>query len=456
MSTFGQLFRTAREQAGFHTIRAFADEIVDIGIELGEDTISKWETDVRSPYHRDALRERFLTILQFLANRGGITQKSEVDAMLLALGRLPLTTIEQVSYFPQFGITIPNLPEKPYYVNLIGRTNEIEEIQTLLTDTNGQRIVVLSGLGGIGKTAIAYEVIVAVMLAKHFDLLLYATLQSEKFIATSIQQVEESHLDLDAVLETYARQAGLLKATDSFSEATADELKRYLASGRCLLVLDNLETLNGVQDAARKLNTIIGVGHSRLLITSRKRLLSESYLVDYYIKGLPESASRRLIQEEAVARLADGLLEADDDLLHQMYTTTGGMPLALKLLVTQFLLGIPLDEELGRLQGVMDEEQIYTYIYFAIWEKLSDFAISLLIAVATYANPVTRPFVQPLSELDDTHFNKAIPELVRASLLEVSNAVIAVNKTYDVHAMTRWFVNAPLAQLWEEQRDSDL
>jgi len=139
-----------------------------------------------------------------------------------------------------------------------------------------------------------------------------------------------------------------------------------------------------------------------------------------------------------------------------MYTTTGGMPLALKLLVTQFLLGIPLDEELGRLQGVMDEEQIYTYIYFAIWEKLSDFAISLLIAVATYANPVTRPFVQPLSELDDTHFNKAIPELVRASLLEVSNAVIAVNKTYDVHAMTRWFVNAPLAQLWEEQRDSDL
>lgn len=81
MLSFGQPIRAARERAGFHTIRAFADGIIDIGIELGDDTISKWETDARSPYHRNALREHFLTILQFLANRGGLTQISEVDAM---------------------------------------------------------------------------------------------------------------------------------------------------------------------------------------------------------------------------------------------------------------------------------------------------------------------------------------------------------------------------------------
>lgn len=373
---------------------------------------------------------------------------------MLVLGRLPLTANEQVSYFLQFGVTIRNLLEKPHYVNLIGREKEIEEVQKLLTKTDGQRIVVISGLGGIGKTAIAYEVIVKVMLAKQFDLLLYATLQSEKFFATSIQQVEERHLDLSAVLETYARQAGLLNAANAFSDATIEALKLHLASARCLLVLDNLETLDGVQDAARELNKLVGAGKSPVLITSRERLPGESYLVDCYIKGLSEAASRRLIQEEAVARQADGLLEADDDLLHQRYTTTGGMPLALKLLITQFLIGIPLNEELDRLKGVMDEQEIYTYIYFAIWEKLSEYAINLLIAVATWANPVTRLIAQEQSELGDTHFNKAIPELVRTSLLEVSNAVIAAKKTYDVHAMTRWFVNAPLARHWEEQRNN--
>ena len=45
------------------------------------------------------------------------------------------------------------------------------------------------------------------------------------------------------------------------------------------------------------------------------------------------------------------------------------MPLALKLIVSQSLLGIALDEELARLEGVMDEHEIYRFIYYKTFNK---------------------------------------------------------------------------------------
>jgi hypothetical protein len=63
-----------------------------------------------------------------------------------------------------------------------------------------------------------------------------------------------------------------------------------------------------------------------------------------------------------------------------------------------------------------------------------------------------RSMLQPVSELDEVLFNQAVPELVRASLMEVSQHSLANQKRYDIHAMTRWFVNAPLTDLWNQQK----
>jgi hypothetical protein len=36
--------------------------------------------------------------------------------------------------------------------------------------------------------------------------------------------------------------------------------------------------------------------------------------------------------------------------------------------------------------------------------------------------------------------------------MEVSHHSLAAQKRYDIHAMTRWFVNAPLTELWNQQK----
>jgi hypothetical protein len=85
---------------------------------------------------------------------------------------------------------------------------------------------------------------------------------------------------------------------------------------------------------------------------------------------------------------------------------------------------------------------------------LSKPAQKLLIGAATFATTALRSMLQPVSELDDAAFNQAVPELVRASLMEVSHHSLAAQKRYDIHAMTRWFVNAPLMELWNRQKGS--
>lgn len=450
--TFGKLLRTARKEAGFHTIAAFADALSERGLAYTDDAIGHWENDRRRPYSSDTDRPKVMRIFQLLVEKGGIENTTQIDAMLMALNRPVLSNEEKAAYFTDLGTPIANLPEKPPYDRLVGRDEVLEAVSRALQDATGKPVVTVSGLGGIGKTALAYEVVKRVMQSGRFEKLAWETTKSEEFTGVGIRQRREQSVSFPNVLANYARQLGFESLTAQPPEVIRVRLRDALRSGSTLLVLDNLETLEAAQDVARQLYEMVSPGRSRVLITSRERLVDEPFVYDYFMRGLSESASLELIWDEAQTREAETLLQADDALLKRIYTTTGGMPLALKLIVSQSLLGIALDEELARLEGVRDEQQIYRFIYFAIWQKLSKPAQKLLIGSATFATTALRSMLQPVSELDDAAFNQAVPELVRASLMEVSHHSLAVQKRYDIHAMTRWFVNAPLMELWNRQK----
>jgi len=450
--TFGALLRAARKRAGFHTIADFADALSQIGLDYTDDAIGHWENDRRKPYRSDADREKVLRIFQLLAENGGIDDLVRVDDMLKALSRPSLSDEEKLLYFPGLGAAIVNLPEKPPYERLVGREKIIAEISDMLQRPAGKRVVVVSGLGGIGKTALAYEVVKRVMALGRYDKLAWETAKSEEFTSVGIHVRREQSINFSGVLASYARQLGFDNLASQPHNVLRARLQAVLRAGNYLVVLDNIETLEAVQDVARQMYEMVSPGKSRVLITSRERLADESFVHDAYLPGLSEPASFELLRDEAEARGAEALHRADELLLHRIYTTTGGMPLALKLIVSQSLLGIALDEELDRLAGVIDEQELYRFIYFAIWRKLSKPAQKLLIGAATFATSAQRSMLQPVSELDDRAFNQAVPELVRASLMEVSHHPLAAQKRYDIHAMTRWFVNAPLTELWNQQK----
>lgn len=449
--TFGQFLRVSRKQAGFSTLRAFADHLSEHGLAYSDEALGHWENDRRRP-DRDTL----LIVAQVLAAQNGFQSFADVKTLFWLLDYRAPDEPERVVYFAAFTLPAfhPNLPPCPYD-RLIGRSDQLAELSERLSDPCSKPVMVLSGLGGIGKTALAYELVQRVIAKGRFTRLAWEGTRSEEFVGTSVRRRRQQNLDWPALLVSLSRQLDLERLLGLPPEQLEAQVAANLAEGGALLVLDNLESLAAARDTAHALFKLVsrssGSLPSRVLVTSRERLVDEPYVFDYALGGLSEPATAELFALEAALRGAEGLLSLSAESQSRLYSVTGGMPLAIKLLVSQALLGVPLEAELDRLQAVVDEEDLYRFIYFTLWEKLSVPAQCVLVAAAGFPASAEDGMLHSVTGLEENMYRQAVGELVRASLLHVFPVPSLSQQRCDMHAMTRWFVNAPLAEVWGRQ-----
>jgi NB-ARC domain len=350
-----------------------------------------------------------------------------------------------------------NLPARRY-THLLGREKELDEILARLRSVGPQSqiVVAITGLGGIGKTALAYEAIQRLLLEGRFNGLVWESAKSQEFEGSKIVSLTSpAYISFESLLASIARQTG----HEEWLTLSPDDLQkrvRYaLQTSPYLVVVDNLETVHAYETLASQLHRLLSPSQadkpSMALLTSRERLADKAYIYDHYIEGLSEPDSKDFLQQEAENRRAQGLLGAGERLLKRVYTVTRGMPLAMQLIVSQYLVGMALDSELDRLQEAKEDE-LYEFIYMDLWFKLSIPAQKVMVAAAAFAASSARSMLHPVSRTTEEEFEAAIPELVRMSLIEPSNHPLASERRYSIHPITRWFINAPLRRLWEKQK----
>ncbi len=451
--SFGTQLKDARRRAGFVTLAEFAQALSDDGYPLTEDAIGLWESGKRKP----KLREDLFKVLKPICKNRGIRSIDEINRMLYSLDWRNLNDNEHLQYFSGLSASVSdNLPPHPPYHRLVGRDEFMQATLKRLLDANDTPIVAISGLGGIGKTAAAYEIVQHAMAAQRFDQMVWETAKSEEFDGTETRIRRKQTINIQSILAVFARQLKLEHLVSADEQTLIQQLGKIWRTGSYLIVLDNLETLEASQDIARLLYEMISptnqVNPSKVLLTSRERLIDTHYVYDAYLQGLSESGSFELLRDDAGQRGASAISNASDDFLSRIHKTTGGMPLALKLIVTQSLFGIALDTELERLKQATNEEQIYRFIYFTLWSKLTVDAQKILVGLATFGTSAQRQHLVKVSKSIPSEFDTASSELVRASLLEVISHAEAEQQRYNIHAMTRWFVNAPLTEIWNQQR----
>jgi hypothetical protein len=165
----------------------------------------------------------------------------------------------------------------------------------------------------------------------------------------------------------------------------------------------------------------------------------------------------RFIRQEAQERKIDRVAKAELDELEQITQSTGGSPLALKLVIGQ-LGHLPLETVLGQLREVRlpkdesdesDYVRFYKGIFFPSWGLLSDDGKKLLISMAHFAPNVggTHEAVQATSDLADDVLTRSIDELWRLSFLEVGESPSLKKVRYYLHALTQYFVLSDIVQV---------
>lgn len=189
------------------------------------------------------------------------------------------------------------------------------------------RLITILGMGGIGKTALAVKL--AEQVQTNFDFLIWRSLRNAPTIENLL-----SELILFLSCQQAAEQSGSIDDRISL-------LMEYLRSFRCLLVLDNAETIlqssefgqyrPGYEGYGQLLRRIADERHqSCLIVTSREKPVGlaarEGAILpvrSHRLTGLPQAAAQSILQTKQVA---SSQLEYEQ--LNNLYA---GNPLALKI-----------------------------------------------------------------------------------------------------------------------------
>lgn len=347
---------------------------------------------------------------------------------------------------------VSQLPGKAYR-ELVGRDALVDEVMAALRDPIGKWMVAIDGMGGIGKTALAREVADLCLAERLFDVVVWEQASKEQFVSGDRREGTGT-LTFENALDAIARKLGALDVPRLKGAEKEARIQALLQAQQVLIVLDNLETAKESQtEIARRLRPLLNP--SKALLTSRHRFKGDLY--GTHLPGLDEDGALRFIRQEAEEKHINRVVQAASGELAEIATTTGGSPLALKLVVGQ-LGHLPLETVLGQLRNVQmpedesdesDYVRFYKVIFFPSWRLLSDDGKKLLISMAHFAPNVggTYEAVKATSDLAGNLLSRIIDELWRLSFLEVGESSTLKQVRYYLHALTQYFILSDIVQV---------
>ena len=194
---------------------------------------------------------------------------------------------------------------------------------------------------------------------------------------------------------------------------------------------------------------------SKALLTSRHRFQDDLYAI--HLPGLTADGALQLIRQEVEEKRLSRVASASVRELKRVIQTTGGSPLALKLVVGQ-LEHSALDTVLNQLsevrppQGDSDEDdyiQFYKGIFFPSWRLLSPEGKRLLISMTHFAPNLggTLEAIRAASDLADETLTRSVNELWRLSFLEIGESPSLNKVRYYLHALTKYFILSDIVRV---------
>jgi WD40 repeat protein/transcriptional regulator with XRE-family HTH domain len=300
-----------------------------------------------------------------------------------------------------------------------GREAELAQLwQWMVADRC--RVVGLLGIGGIGKSTLAVKA--AQQMQADFEIVVWRSLANAS--------------PLDELLSSLLKFLMLLFGEDSIIPSKLDQqlskLMQYLRSRRCLVILDNAETIlqrepvgqwrSGYESYGQLLRTIGETSHlSCLVLTSREKpremalMEGEQALVrSLNLGGLSADDGRAIFRQKGAFTGSEAEWET---LIHHY----GGNPLALKLLATaiQDLFNGSISEVLPYIsQGLAVFEDIRDLLERQ-FDRLAEAEQKMLFWFAIHREPVS---IADIREDVDRDNQKLVPNLInslfRRSLIE--------------------------------------
>ena len=185
-----------------------------------------------------------------------------------------------------------NLPSKPYD-QLIGRDEWVKRIIRVLRDLETSAIVSITGMGGVGKTALAYEVAHRAVEGGFFKDVLWESAKQYDLLGNTIVARPDPNITKENMLNSLARQLGRHEMLQLHPDERRLRLQYIFQHTPYLIVVDNLETVEDSDALVEELSSLLKP--SRAILTSRIQGKFRN-VKEFHIKGLSQTLAVRFLR----------------------------------------------------------------------------------------------------------------------------------------------------------------
>ncbi len=400
--------------------------------------------------HAEVLQRRFLDNekIEYAANRLNLSlasfhRKRNEGMPLLAKTVLRMEIAERSEY----QVRLEGRLEQNSSTKLFGKEEQLNTLASLLIAPEAPWLIVITGIGGIGKTTVADAVVRRLAEEGAFDDIGWVTARETIFHAGTLTPIPRPTLTAQALVEALAAQLGVAHPGEPTSEETLAALVQRLKTTPHLIVIDNLETM---LDLATLLPTLRRLANpSKILLTTRDSLAQEADLYHLVVPQLSATDALAFVRQEATMRNIPQVLAASDDELRPLVTIVGGNPLALRLVTGQLRVH-PLGAVLADLMAARGKhaQALYAFIYQRAWALLGATARAVLLAMPLLSEQGSKfELLAATCDVAEVDLREALEQLVTRNLVDVHGDLH--ERRYTIHSLTRTFLQEQVLH-WQQ------
>ncbi len=455
MSNFGKLLQVHRKKCRDTTGKPLTQaRLAELLVQESEKeqysgaTVSNWERGENLIRQKD--RHVLVKLVTVLHQWGGLLTREEADELLAAGNYSPLNNDERQQVNPTWkhpvptrpgSVVVPSIEEQEEMLPshslgpLFGRENTIDLVMAKLLSPNSPYLLVITGLGGIGKSAIAHAAAQRAIHTRQFTRVIWfstETLQAENEMNQSSASV------FRLVVEALAKQVLPDRSSDHNPSRQMARVRSELKRHPHLIIIDNLEHPSEDNYLLTQLKQL--VGPTKFLLTARHRPPPDAEAYVLPLKEIANLDAFQLLRHQSQTSGEDALKDLTEEDLTTIYQVVGGHPLALRL-IPQLTQIYSLSQIL---QGWQEGQagyisRVYHSIYEPLWQQLRPTEKQLLQIMPLVAQGgATQNQLQIVSGLSLRYFYPALERLMTLCLLEQRGG--RENPKYGIHSLTEHFL----------------
>jgi cold shock CspA family protein/tetratricopeptide (TPR) repeat protein len=331
---------------------------------------------------------------------------------------VPFVDIASASY----GEILHNLPLPEYdETGLLGREQELRELKRRLIQPRFP-VVTIAGEGGIGKTALAVQVLYDIVDDKDlpYEAVLWVTLKTERLTGKGVEQLRDAALDFLSITGELSSAIGGTQSTD------IELLANVLEGTRTLVAIDNIESISGEEIRA----LIEALPECQFLLTSRVGLGEMEVRIP--LGALGDQAAKVMFRQLARRRGLMQLAKVSDAQATTIVTKLRRSPLGIRWFVEAVEIGGQPDELLR------DQAAVLQFCMSTIYDALTPEAHRVVECLLAVDRPGTIGEIALLTDLERDEVQEQIYELQRRSLVAVDTRLsVTLAQSYALSEMAR-------------------